>query len=46
MRVHRTCCAIDVHKKGIAVCVIGETGVPALPWWQIGLYTVGMRLQH
>src|ERR1700757_3437422 len=25
MRVHRNCCGIDVHKKGIAVCVITET---------------------
>ena len=25
MRIHRNCCGIDVHKKGIAVCVIIET---------------------
>jgi transposase len=25
MRIHRKCCGIDVHKKGIAVCVISET---------------------
>ena len=26
MRVHRNCCGLDVHKKIIAACRIGEDG--------------------